>query len=268
MRNWLGGFEPVKAGAAAALAGVARAASQRALNAVLPPRCVGCRALIDRQGDLCSICWGGLSFIEEPLCAVCGFPFELDAGPGALCGACARHLPSFKQARSVLRYDDASRDLVLAFKHGDRTEFAVTFGRWMARSGRALLTESDVIVPVPLHWRRLFSRRYNQSALLANALSGCVPAVRVLPDTMWRRRNDPSQFGRSATARRANVRGAFRVLDRVRSRISGKRILLVDDVYTTGATVEACTRVLRTAGAEQVSVLTLSRVVRPNSDSI
>ena len=169
----------------------------------------------------------------------------------------------------MLRYDDASRDFILAFKHGDRTELAATFGRWMARTGTAMLNGSDIVVPVPLHRRRLFQRRYNQAALLAHAITAAAGhGVPVLPDGLKRRRNDPSQSGKSATARRANVRSAFEVSGRSRRRLQGKRILIVDDVYTTGATVEACARVLLTAGAAEVSALTLGRVVRGNSDSI
>ena len=241
---------------------------QTALDIVLPPRCVGCRSHVDRQGDLCPGCWTGLTFIEGPVCRICGFLFEIDTGADALCGSCVRRKPSFEMARSVLRYDDASRDLILAFKHGDRTELAATFGQWMARSGANLLEDSDVVVPVPLHWRRLFLRRYNQSALLAQAITSVGHKVPVFPAVLERRRNDPSQSGKSASARRANVRSGFGVSRRGRDCIQRKRVLIVDDVFTTGATVEACARVLQAAGASEVSVLTLSRVVRPNSNSI
>ena len=238
------------------------------LDIVLPPRCVGCRSHVDRQGDLCPACWTGLTFIEGPVCRICGFPFEIDIGSDALCGSCMRRKPLFASARSVLRYDDASRDLILAFKHGDRTELAVTFGHWMARSGASLFENSDIVVPVPLHWRRLFLRRYNQAALLAQAATSEVGDVPILHAALTRRRNDPSQSGRSASARRSNVRSGFEVSRRGRDRLKHKRVLIVDDVFTTGATVEACARVLRAAGASEVSVLTLSRVVRPNSNSI
>ena len=239
------------------------------LDVVLPPRCVGCRASVDRQGDLCAACWLELTFIEGAVCDACGFPFEVDPGPEALCGACVRRRPAFSRARSVVRYDEASRNLILAFKHGDRTELAVTFGRWMARAGDAMLTSADLVVPVPLHWRRLLPRRYNQAALLAFAtVAAAGRGILVGPRVLKRRRNDPSQSGRSASERRANVAAAFAVVRGQHDRIQGRRVVVVDDVYTTGATAEACARVLLAGGAAAVSVLTLGRVVRGNSEPI
>lgn len=144
------------------------------LDAVLPARCLGCGIGVDRQGTLCHSCWGGLTFITAPQCAICGHPFEHELGTGALCGACMRQRPRFDRARAVLRYDDASRPLILRFKHGDRTDAAPAFGRWLARAGDELLAQADVLAPVPLHWTRLFARRFNQAALLAQKRSGVI----------------------------------------------------------------------------------------------
>jgi ComF family protein len=187
-------------------------------------------------------------------------PFEFDpGGADALCGNCIRERPAYDRARAVFRYDDASRGLVLAFKHGDRIDAAPAYARWLARAGGALIEGADLIAPVPLHWTRLFHRRYNQSALLANALARLSgrPAA---PDLLRRKRRTPSQGGLGRAERARNVRNAFAVRRGVS--VEGKRVLLVDDVLTTGATVEACAKTLLKSGAAAVDVLTLARVVR------
>lgn len=230
------------------------------VDALLPPRCLACGTIVGTAGLLCGPCWGGLAFIAGPQCACCGLPFPVDAGEGALCGACHADPPAFAAARAAVIYDDASRPLILGFKHGDRTHGAAAFARWMARAGAAIVAETDIVVPVPLHRWRLFTRRYNQSALLAKAL-GLAAGLPVVVDALARRRATPSQGGLDRAARFANVRGAFAV--RRRGGIEGRRVLLVDDVLTTGATAEACAKTLLRAGARAVSVLTLARVKGP-----
>lgn len=242
--------------------GALRRAGARALDAVLPPRCLRCGVTVDGVGALCPDCWSQMAFLGAPHCACCGYPFEFEMAPGALCAACMRERPAFDRARAVLRYDEASRDLVLAFKHADRTDGAPAYGRWLARAGAELLPEVDLIAAVPLHWSRLFARRYNQAALLALAL-GRATGLPAVPDLLARGRRTPSQGRLSAAARARNVAGAFTVRPRRRAALAGRRVLLVDDVLTTGATAEACARVLRRAGAAAVDVLTLARVVRP-----
>jgi ComF family protein len=240
---------------------VARRGAASALDLLLPPQCLKCRLPVDRQGLLCAECWRGVAFIGPPCCAVCGLPFAHDEGPEAICGACVKEPPSFARARAAMVYDAASRALVLGFKHGDRIEAAAPFGRWLARAGAEFLAEADLVVPVPLHRWRLWRRRYNQAALLARALARA-SALEVVPDLLVRRRATASQHQLSRAQRRLNVRGAFAVDRRRSARLEGARVVLVDDVLTTGATVGACTRALLGAGARSVDVLTLARVVR------
>lgn len=239
--------------------------ARAALDGLLPPRCLACGTVVERSGALCAGCWHDVRFLGAPLCAACGLPFDYDGGAGpdetTLCGACAREAPAFDRARAVLAYDDASRRLVLGFKHGDRTEATPAFAAWMARAGAELLDAVDLILPVPLHRRRLFTRRYNQAALIAHALGRrCGKAVRT--DLLLRRRHTPSQGRLSAAARRDNVAGAFALAVGAAKTLEGRRVLLVDDVYTTGATVTACSKVLRRGGVAGVDVLVLARALR------
>ncbi len=234
------------------------------LDALLPPRCLGCGAGIDADGALCAKCWRAVDFIDGPVCACCGLPFDFDEGEDALCGVCLRTPPAFDRARAVMRYDAASRGLVLGFKHGDRTDGTPTYGAWLVRAGVPLLKSGTVVAPVPLHRRRLFRRRYNQSALLALAL-GRATGARVQVDLLKRVKSTPSLGGLSASARHRTVRGAFAVPNSRMGEIQEAHVLLIDDVMTTGATVDACAAVLKRAGAARVDVLTLARVVRAST---
>ena len=229
------------------------------VDGILPPRCLACGAIVDEPDALCGPCWAAMTFFAPPWCAVCGLPFPHPMGENAVCADCARDRPSWDRARAVMRYDKHSRRLVLALKHGDRTHLARALGGWMRRAGAEVLDGADLILPVPLHWTRLFARRYNQAGLLAHAIraAGGPP---VAPDWLVRRRRTPSQGRLGAVARARNVRGAFAL--RPGRSIRGKRIVLIDDVLTTGATVEECARVLRRGGAEFVGVLTLARALR------
>jgi ComF family protein len=229
------------------------------VDGVLPPRCLACGVTVGEPGALCSQCWAAMTFFAPPWCARCGLPFPHPMGEDAVCAACARERPSWDRARAALRYDKHSRHLVLALKHGDRTHLAPALGGWMRRAGTDLLDGADLIAPVPLHWTRLFARRFNQAGLLAHAIhaAGGPP---VAPDWLIRRRRTPSQGRLGPAARARNVGGAFAL--RAGRSIKGKRIVIVDDVLTTGATVEECARVLRRAGAAWIGVLTLARAVR------
>lgn len=234
----------------------------KAVDMVLPPRCLGCGVEVGESGTLCPDCWGKAAFIGPPLCACCGRPFEFAAPGVAVCGGCVASPPVFDRARAVLSYDDGSRHMILAFKHGDRTDAAIGFAAWMRRAGADLLADADLIAPVPLHRWRLWARRYNQAALLALAL-GRMTGVPAVPDLLVRRRRTPIQGGLSRAGRQRNVAGAFALRPARAGMVAGARVLLVDDVFTTGATVSECAKVLKRAGAARVDVLTLARVARP-----
>lgn len=243
-----------------AVLAVLRRAAGVALDAVLPPRCLKCGAVVDGDGLLCAACWPAVSFLAEPLCARCGISFPYPVEGRAECAACLAEPPAFDAARAVFVYDDASRPLVLGFKHGDQLHAAPGFARWLARAGAAVIGEADLIVPVPLHWTRLFRRRFNQAAVLANALAR-LTGLPAAPDLLRRRRRTSSQglLGRRARAR--NVAGAFALRPGGEAKVAGRAVLLLDDVLTSGATANACAAVLRRAGARKIFILTLARAV-------
>lgn len=231
---------------------------EQAVDFVLPARCVMTGEPVERQGMLSPRIWGALNFIASPQCECCGVPFEFDM-QAALCANCLDYPPEFDTARSALRYDDESRGLILGFKHGDQTLSVKAFMPWMIAAGADMLGACDLIVPVPLHYWRLVSRRYNQSALIADELAhktGKPAAIELLKRT----RATPPQGYLKARERRKNVRKAFAVNPDVD--ITGKNIVLIDDVLTSGSTVNECTKVLKKAGAARVDVLTLARVVK------
>lgn len=225
-----------------------------------PPMCAVCDVPVQGDGGLCAECWDAVTFLGAPQCYACGVPFPFDPGSGALCAACTRARPPYERARAAFQYDDASRSMILAFKHADRTDLAPALVTWLMRPAAALVTDADIVIPVPLHWSRLLSRRYNQSALLSNALARRA-GVRAVPDMLIRKRRTGTQGGKSWAARKRNVQGAFRVRPRHVRGLRDKHVLLVDDVMTTGATVEACARALLRAGAGSVDVITIARVV-------
>jgi ComF family protein len=238
------------------------------LDLLLPPRCLACRSPVEAQGGLCARCWRGLTFLGPPWCRACGYPLPHALPEAPLCGRCATAMPAYARARAALRYDDGSRRLILAFKHADRTDVARPFGRWLAQAGAELVADAELVAPVPLHRWRLLRRGYNQAAVLAHALAR-ESALALVPDLVQRVRATPSQQGLSAAARSENVTsGAFRVPRRHHARLAGRRVLLIDDVLTTGATATACTRTLERAGAAAVDVLTLARVVRDQGHPI
>jgi ComF family protein len=237
-----------------------RVLSRAALDLALPPLCPTCREPVADPGGLCPGCWGRLSFISRPYCERLGTPFAYDPGPGVLSMEAIADPPAFGRARAAVRYDEIARKLVHAYKYGDRLDLAPTMGGWMALAGREVLAGADALVPVPLHWRRLWARRFNQSAALALAI-GRTCSVPVAHGALRRVRATRQQVGLSRGERDANVQGAFRVSAEGRATLRGKRVVLVDDVLTSGATADTCARTLLRAGAANVDVLVFARVV-------
>jgi len=238
---------------------MALAFAKTALDLLFPPLCIGCRAPVADAG-FCAACWSGLTFLDGPGCSCCGLPFPVALEGENLCAACLVRPPAFDRARDILAYDDNSRGAILALKHADRLELVPGFARWLGRTGQELIAQSDVIIPVPLHRSRLWQRRYNQSAELARRLARDFKRD-FDPFALVRSRATPSQGAMaSAKARRRNVLSAFKVPDP--GRVAAKRVLLLDDVLTTGATAEACARALKRAGAAHIHVLALARVVK------
>jgi ComF family protein len=245
---------------------ILRRVGRAALDAVLPPLCLLCGDQVADPAALCARCWAKLRWLGDPLCEQCGAPFEFDPAQGRAeilrCAACTAAPPRFDRARAVVVYDDTSKALVLGYKHADRLHATPAFAGWLQRAGQELVDGCDAIAPVPLHWLRFAWRRYNQAAELGRKLAGA-SRKRFIPDLLRRRRHTQSQGKLSRSARLRNVQGAFAVNPRRISGLAGARILLIDDVFTTGATVEECARVLKRSGAAQVDVLTLARVVMP-----
>src|SRR5262249_1153307 len=205
------------------------AALRLALDFALPPLCPSCREPLDERMGLCASCWSKLSLIEPPYCARLGIPFVYDPGPGLLSMEAIADPPAYDRARAAVRYDDVARKLVQALKYSDRLDLAPMMGRWMARAGRELLADADALVPVPLHWRRLWARRFNQSSALAGTIS-TARGVPIVHGALKRDRATPQQVGRSKTERTDNVQGAFRVPDEQKAAIAGRRLVLIDDV--------------------------------------
>jgi len=247
-------------------ADAARAVLRATLDLALPPLCPACREPVEGRG-LCPACWSKLSFITRPYCERLGIPFVYDPGPGILSMEAIADPPAYNRARAAVRFDEISRALVHAFKYGDRLDLAPMLGRWTGHAGRELLAEADALVPVPLHWRRSWARRFNQSALLATAISA-ESGVPVTAGALKRVKATAQQVGLSRSERAANVQGAFRVPEAGKSAVAGRRLVLVDDVLTSGATVEGCARALLRAGAQNVDVLIFARVADPVRTSI
>lgn len=231
-----------------------------AIDFVYPPTCLACHAPVERADALCAGCFQKLRPISAPFCPVLGIPFEVDLGPGALSAEAIANPPPYQRARTALVYNQIAGLLVSRLKYGDRPELALFCARLMAGAGHELLDADAVLLPVPLHPLRQFTRRYNQSAEIARSL-GHIAGMPVLPGLVRRKRATRRQVGLSAEARGRNVAGAFIAAPDAAARLKGRRVVIVDDVITTGSTVKAVTLALRRAGVEKIDVIAFARVV-------
>ncbi|MFL5295953.1 MAG: ComF family protein [Phenylobacterium sp.] len=226
-----------------------------ALDMVFPPQSIDGGPA--QAGGLSAAAWSRIQWLDGPVCDGCGVPFEFETG--GRCAACMATPRAFDHARAACLYDETSREPILKLKHADRTDLAPLLARWLSRAARELIAEADAIAPVPLHPSRLLSRRFNQAAEIARPLSR-LTGLAYLPDALIRRRATDTQGGKSGSGRKRNVAGAFEVPAARAGQVAGKRILLVDDVLTTGATAEGCARALKAAGAVRVDVAVVARV--------
>lgn len=228
------------------------------LDFLLPPTCPVCHQRIENNG-LCPECFSKLEFIGAQKCSICGQPLDAVVPGMAVCGACLKEPPFFHQAESIFKYNDISRKLILAFKHGDHIELTELFTKWMEQNSKELIEKNDLLMPVPLHWRRILKRKYNQASLLAKSLAKKYQKE-YFPLILIRCKFTKSQGHLSPKERKKNVKGVFKIKNA--NKIKDKSVLLIDDVFTTGATVNECTKVLLKAGAKSVDVLTIAKVVK------
>lgn len=254
-------------GVFARAASCAAALSRRVADFVYPPVCAGCGVMIGRHGALCPVCWQSVHFIERPFCDVLGIPFAFDheaglAGEGGrlVSAKAIAEPPRYDRLRAVAIHDGAARKLVHGLKYRDRTELAIMMAGWMQRAGSEHLAHCDGILPVPLHWTRFALRKFNQSAELARHLAQ-FSGKPLLPSTLKRVKRTSRQVGLTARGRQDNVRAAFAIAPGHEPDVFGKRLVLVDDVYTTGATVSSAAAVLKRAGAIEVTVLTFALAI-------
>jgi ComF family protein len=239
-----------------------------AKHLIYPPTCAGCRVAILEPHGLCATCWSSLKWIERPFCERLGTPFDLDIGGTLLSPLAIASPPLFERARAVTSYDEMARALVYRLKYSDHMELGHALGVMMARAGAELLNDADVLIPIPLHWSRLWRRRYNQSMVLAKAVAQTYRQRPLLIQNQLLKRvkRTVHQTGLTREQRKANLKGAFHVPPKAGTMVKNKNIVLIDDVLTTGATVNAATKSLLKAGAARVDVLTFARVTLGDND--
>lgn len=233
---------------------------QRALALIYPDQCILCASLVDRRGALCADCWSETIFLRGHTCDHCGARLT-GAGDGMadLCDDCIAMPRPWGMGRAAISYEGAGRRLVLALKHGDRTELALPAAGWMAAAGRDILSEQPVLVPIPIHWTRRIARRYNQAAELSRALAG-LTGLSHEPEALFRRAKTGLQDGKTVDERYRNLKDTIVPHSKYGRILAGKHVCLIDDVMTSGATYAAASEACRKAGAHKISVLALARV--------
>lgn len=235
--------------------------SRRLLDHLLPPRCLSCGIGTQDAGRICPDCWKGLEFLQGPACDCCGRPFDFQV-KASLCGDCLINRPAYDRARAAVRYDDDFQHMIISYKHNDRTDYADFFGQLLLQASQSLDVTEAIVTPVPLHKKRLGKRRYNQSALMGRIFAD-KKQYDYIADMMTREKHTPPQNG-NHNNRKRNVAGAFKVKAKYQDIIRGRTVILIDDVYTTGATVGACAKILKHAGAARIEIVTIARVCQPS----
>lgn len=222
----------------------------KVLGFLFPPLCLSCSKHVGEWGQFCNTCWGNLVFIQPPFCKQCGTPFDFEIEDNILCGKCIQTKPHYDCVRSIFLYNDISKKIILNLKYHDSTHLALYMAKYMEKNVHDLFLNADIIAPVPLHWRRLLKRKFNQSSLILQHLD--IPSGKKCHDLLYRKKNTPIQGNMNEKNRIENVKSAFRVDDKYSKTIKGKIVLLIDDVFTTGATINECAKTLKKKGAGEV----------------
>lgn len=231
---------------------------QSFLKIIFPSHCLACEKIISSDGLFCFDCWPKLQFISEPKCAVCSYPFEFQ-GLNLLCGKCLEKKPSFDKAIAIFRYNHILRRVVSSLKFRDQTFLAQKFAKLLFDKSKNEIADCDFIIAVPLHVKRLKKRRFNQSVLLAKNLQKLAPQKEFYCDFLIRTKATKPQMELKKKDRESNLKNVFAVNEKYREMVRGKKIILLDDVFTTGATLENCAKVLKKHGAKKVVVLTIAK---------
>lgn len=249
-RQWLTRFNP---------RATITAAARHGIELVYPPQCVTCEAATATPFSLCVNCWNAMELIARPYCERLGTPFQVDFGAGMLSPVAIADPPRFDRARAVARHQGTARELVNRLKYGERLDLSRLMAKMMVQAGREVLDDAELLVPVPMYRFRLWRRRYNQAALLANTIAG-ITGIPVSLDALQRVRHTRPQVGLGRSERQKNLVGAFKVPEQCQNLIAGRRVIVIDDVRTTGSTLNACAHILRKAGAARIDVLTFTLV--------